>query len=246
MKLRMPHYTSRGTPENFHKMILLSALVHFVVLGLVFASIPGSSRRITFGPIYSVSLVGADVALTGSSPGLSDFIPQSESPGSSFIKREFEPAPPAPLKKDETERLNVEKAIESLKQREAARPQENTTATQANAGAAAPAGEKSAAGDQAAAQRNEYIALVWARVKGNWTLPQALMPKDGVETIIDVRISRSGALEHIGFEKRSGYQYFDDSALNAVKKSTPFPPLPSYITSNHIEIGIRFHSRELR
>ena len=246
MKLRMPHYISRGTPENFHKMILLSALVHFVVLGLVFASIPGSSRRITFGPIYSVSLVGADVALTGSSPGLSVFIPQSESPGSSFIKREFEPKSTAPIKKDEAEKLDVEKAIESLKQRATTQPQENAATAQTGAGAAATTGEKSAAGDQAAAQRNEYIALVWARVKGNWTLPQALMPKDSVETIIDVRISRSGALEHIGFEKRSGYQYFDDSALNAVKKSTPFPPLPSYITGNYIEIGIRFHSRELR
>ena len=77
-------------------------------------------------------------------------------------------------------------------------------------------------------------------------MPQALMPKENIETIIDVKISRSGALENMGFEKRSGNRYFDDSALRAVKKSSPFPPLPYWIMDKSIEIGIRFHSEELR
>jgi len=242
----MPTYTSRGNLENFHKMIFLSVFVHFVALCLVFVSVPGSSRRITFGPVYSVSLVGADVALTRDAARLSDYLPQSERPDASFIKREVGHMDPAPVKKSDADRLNVEKAIESLRQKEMARPQENVGVSQTGDGVSSSAGEKAASGDQATAQRNEYIALVWARVKGNWTLPQALMPKDSVETIIAVKISRSGALDSIGFEKRSGYQYFDDSALNAVKKSTPFPPLPSHIAGNYIEIGIRFHSRELR
>ena len=72
------------------------------------------------------------------------------------------------------------------------------------------------------------------------------MPKENIETIIDVKISRSGAVEHIGFEQRSGNRYFDDSALRAVKKSSPFPPLPYWIMESNIEIGIRFHSTELR
>ena len=77
-------------------------------------------------------------------------------------------------------------------------------------------------------------------------MPQELMPKENIETIINVKILRSGALEYMGFEKRSGNRYFDDSALRAVKKSSPFPPLPSWIMDSSIEIGIRFHSAELR
>jgi TonB family protein len=77
-------------------------------------------------------------------------------------------------------------------------------------------------------------------------LPPALMPKENIETIIDVKISRNGVLEYIGFEKNSGNRYFDDSALKAVKKSSPFPPFPSFIIDNYIEIGVRFHSAELR
>jgi TonB family protein len=77
-------------------------------------------------------------------------------------------------------------------------------------------------------------------------MPQALLPKENIETIIDVKISRSGTPEYMGFEKRSGNRYFDDSALRAVKKSSPFPPLPYWIMDKRIEIGIRFHSEELR
>ena len=72
------------------------------------------------------------------------------------------------------------------------------------------------------------------------------MPEKNITTIIDVKISRSGALEYLDFEKRSGNRYFDDSALRAVKKSNPFPPLPYWIRDKSIEIGIRFHSAELR
>jgi TonB family protein len=50
----------------------------------------------------------------------------------------------------------------------------------------------------------------------------------------------------MSFEKRSGNRFFDDSTLRAVKKSSPFPPLPSWIMDSSIEIGIRFHSAELR
>jgi TonB family protein len=72
------------------------------------------------------------------------------------------------------------------------------------------------------------------------------LPEKDIITIIYVKISRSGALERADFEKRSGNRYFDDSALRAVKKSNPFPPLPYWITDKSIEIGIRFHSAELR
>jgi len=72
------------------------------------------------------------------------------------------------------------------------------------------------------------------------------MPKNNVEAVIEVRIAKSGAVEHIGFEKRSGNSYFDESALRAVKKSTPFPPLGGWTSGRTVEIGIRFHSAELR
>ena len=77
-------------------------------------------------------------------------------------------------------------------------------------------------------------------------MPQSLLPEKNITAIIDIRIARSGSLEYADFEKRSGNRFFDDSALRAVKKSSPFPPLLYWIMDKSIEIGIRFHSEELR
>ena len=50
----------------------------------------------------------------------------------------------------------------------------------------------------------------------------------------------------MGLEKRSGNRYFDESALRTVKKANPLPPLPEELRESSIEIGIRFHSAELK
>jgi TonB family protein len=104
----------------------------------------------------------------------------------------------------------------------------------------------SAAAVESQSRQNDYNRFVWSKVKKNWTMPAALMPKNNVEAIIEVRIAQSGAVEYIGFEKHSGNRYFDESALRAVKKSIPFPPLSGWVPNRSIEIGIRFHSAELR
>jgi TonB family protein len=135
-------------------------------------------------------------------------------------------------------KLNIEKAVNAIRQNQ--RDKQKTTAV---ASTASPA---KISESEVNAQTKEYVGVVWSRVKKNWTMPQALMPKENIETIIDVKISRSGTLEYMGFEKRSGNRYFDDSALRAVKKSSPFPPLPYWIIDKSIEIGIRFHSAELQ
>lgn len=246
MKLRIPNNNSRGNSDNFHKMIFLSIFVHFVIITMVLISMPSSSRRLTFGPVYSVQLVGSDVALSRDYSPLSGYIKPNEDSGSSIIKREFVGINSTPIKKEETNKLDVEKAIKAIKQKD--NSQETAPAagkSKSGVSVSALTGTNSSNG-QTSAQRNEYLSIIWSRVKRNWTLPSALMPKENVESIIDVKISRSGAVEYIGFEKRSGNRYFDDSAINAVKKSIPFPPPPYYFSGNHMEIGIRFHSKELQ
>jgi TonB family protein len=50
----------------------------------------------------------------------------------------------------------------------------------------------------------------------------------------------------LSFEKHSGNRYFDESAMKAIKKASPFPPFPDSIRDNNIDVGIRFHSMEFR
>jgi TonB family protein len=229
----------RGNNGNFHNMIFLSLAIHLIVITVILISIPTASRHLTFGPAYSVQLVGSEVILPAhDSSGLKDILQPNEATNSIIIKRKITSIASTPVKNQEMKKLNIEKAVSAIRKNQ--RDKQKTSAV-----SSAASGAKMSE-SEVNAQTNEYIGFVWSRVKKNWTMPQALMPKENIETIIDVRISRSGALENMGFEKRSGNRYFDDSALRAVKKSSPFPPLPSWIMDSSIEIGIRFHSAELR
>jgi TonB family protein len=229
----------RGNNGNFHNMIFLSLTIHLIVITLIFISIPTTSRHLTFGTAYSVQLVGSDVILPAQdSSGLKDILQSNEAINPIIIKRKITSIASTPVKKQEIDKLNIEKAVSAIRQNQQDKPKISAAAS-----AARPAKMSES---EVNAQTKEYIGVVWSRVKNNWTMSQALLPKENIETIIDVKISRNGALEHMGFEKRSGNRYFDDSALRAVKKSSPFPPLPYWIMDKNIEIGIRFHSSELR
>jgi colicin import membrane protein len=229
----------RGNDGNFHNMIFLSLAMHLIVITVMLISIPTTSRHLTFGTAYSVQLVGSDVILPAhDSFGLKDILQSKEAINPIIIKQKITSIVSTPAKNQETNKLNIEKAVSAIRHKE--RIKSNPTAV---ASAASPA---KISESEVNAQTKEYIGAVWSRVKKNWTMPQALMPKENIETIIDVKILRSGALDYMGFEKRSGNHYFDDSALRAVKKSSPFPPLPYWIMDKSIEIGIRFHSEELR
>jgi TonB family protein len=93
---------------------------------------------------------------------------------------------------------------------------------------------------------NVYYSLIWSRIRGKWTLPQGILPRENIEAIIQAKILRNGTVVDLSFEKRSGNRYFDESAMKAIKKASPFPPLPDSIRDNNIDVGIRFHSMEFR
>ena len=230
----------RGTNGKFHNMIFLSLAIHLIIITIILVSIPTTSRHLTFGPAYSVQLVGSEVILpnNNSSSLLKDILQTNEAANPIIIKRKITSNVFTPAKNQEVSKFNIEKAVGAIRQTHRDKPDTSTLVSSAS--------QAKISESEVNAQTKEYIGVVWSRVKKNWTMPQALMPKENIETIIDVKISRSGTLEYVGFEKRSGNRYFDDSALRAVKKSSPFPPLPYWIMDKNIEIGIRFHSEELR
>lgn len=229
-----------GSPYN---MFFVSLLLHLLVFAALVITVSGPSRHLTFGAPYTVALVSREAVLA--SPEIAGTKSLLQSPArdhSVIIKRSITDSKTAPLvRKDEASKTDIEKAISALRQKEL----ENAGKSKP-AAASPPSGVSGAAAPEQQSRINDYSRFVWSKVKKNWTLPQALKPKDNVETIIDVRIAQSGVLEYIGFEKRSGNSYFDESALRAVKKSAPFPPLAGWVSSRSLEIGIRFHSSELQ
>jgi len=241
MTSRMLHKSSFGSTGNRYNMFFASLLLHLIVMAAIFVTVPGASRQLTFGASYFVALVGPEV-MASPQAGPQDVLQAPSAASPVILKRNNAASETVVFKKKDTGRQDIEKAINALKQKALAKTDSKTEKTPAVApgpGVPAPRTENQS-------QIDNYSRFVWSKVKKNWTLPAALMPKNNVEAVIEVRIAQSGAVEYIGFEKRSGNNYFDESALRAVKKSIPFPSLGGWATGRTIEIGIRFHSAELR
>lgn len=86
-----------------------------------------------------------------------------------------------------------------------------------------------------------YYNLLWQRIRSVWVLPEeALGGKKDLETIMAIRIAKDGQIEDIQFEKKSGNPYLDESALRAIKKANPLPPLPPGMEGDKFDLGVRF------
>ncbi len=243
MTSRMFDRSSFGATGNPTHMFFVSLILHLIVIAAVMMSIPGSTKQLTFGPAYTVALVGPDVMReTQDAPAIKDMLAPTHQDQPVILKRDSIVTSKTHIfKKDESHRRDIEKAINSIRQK-------NLSQTDAPAGKTPAAVSLSATGTPTAdaAKTSDYSRFIWPKIKKNWALPASLLPRENVTAVIEVRIAQSGALEYVGFEKRSGNSYFDESALRAVKKSAPFPPLAGWVTGRSIEIGIRFHSAELR
>jgi TonB family protein len=230
----------RDKNGSIFKMIILSLTIHLIVLSVIIVTFPTTSRHLTFGQAYSVQLVGPEVMIPAKDLFSKDILQSEVALNSEIIKSEISKFSSPPVKNDEINKSSIEKAISAIKQKEFSEP---TVAPSAKPSATAGGNVQAV---QTSSRSDEYIGFITSRVRRNWTLPPELKPKDNVETIVDVKILRTGQVERLSFEKRSGNVYIDDSAMKAVQKSIPFPPFPDGMMDVYIEIGIRFHSSELR
>ena len=243
MTSRMSHSNPFGA-GNPYNMFFISLILHLLVIAAVMMSVPGSTRQLTFGPAYTVALVGPEVINASRyAPALKEMLRPSTPDHPVILKRDALSPSKTPIAKiDDSGKQDIEKAINSLKQKDLSKTDAGPSAK--SPAAVSSAGSAASSADQA--RTSDYSRLIWTKIKKNWALPSSLMPRENITTVIDVRIAQSGALEYAGFEKRSGNNYFDESAMRAVKKSAPFPPLTGLVNGRSIEIGIRFHSAELR
>ncbi len=232
-------------------MILISLLFHGVVLSLLFFTPSFPSPKLTFGPVYTVSLVnfsGNVLEQKGGTAAAKELLGASRP--ETVLKKRLEPEPVIPIRSLESRRKQdqtLEKAMEEIRKRAAANAATPKPVAQASPETkAGPASPPSPGDAEMNAKMRAYYAMIWSRIKGGWALPQGILPGEVLETVINVTILRSGAVTGMEFEKRSGNRYFDESALKAIRKAIPFPPLPAWINEGSLDVGIRFHSSELK
>lgn len=87
-----------------------------------------------------------------------------------------------------------------------------------------------------------YYTEVWNAIKRQWALP-SMLRSSHLEAVIILVVRRDGRILDTSFEKRSGNDAFDESALRAVRKANPLPPFPEIYSPGKVEIGVRFRPR---
>jgi len=88
-----------------------------------------------------------------------------------------------------------------------------------------------------------YNKVVENKIKEEWTIPENLLKEKelvDLETIIIIIIERDGKIQKGWFEKKSGNALYDQSAMRAIKKAEPLPPIPKELNKDLLEFGIRF------
>lgn len=79
----------------------------------------------------------------------------------------------------------------------------------------------------------------------NWVFSSQLAGTDeGLKTIIGITIAADGRITDTWYDRKSGNEYFDDSAHKAVLKSNPLPRLPEGY--NNYTVGLEFTPSDLQ
>jgi colicin import membrane protein len=232
---------------GLNNMIVLSFLLHALVISIILLSPSWPTPKWTFGPVYSVDLVSVPLSSVEAGydrPVSGKIIGINSGGGSSVIKKSTDKIRPISIDKTKTRKIEtgktessgeIGKAIDGIKNKVLSSKEGSSSPAVASRGHVA-----------MNMKMQVYYSHIWSEVRKQWVLPEGILQDDNLVAVIDVKILRNGNVDDVSFEKRSGNKYFDESAIKAVRKASPFPQLPEWIKGNYIEVGVRFHSSELR
>ena len=230
---------NHGDTMSLKDMGVHSFLLHALILSIIFFSPSLPSPRWTFGPSYTVDLVSLpsnSVEVRSSEATPREVVGLNRKNHSMVMKKEVEKSLDSPVRKTKIYRKSpagtVDTAIKDIKKRVASTTKGSHPST-------------SRGHSEINMKMKEYYSIVWSMIKEKWALPESILPDDNLEAIIGAKILRNGSVSSLSFEKNSGNRYFDESAIKAIKKAAPFPPLPAWLDERYIDLGIRFHSSEL-
>jgi TonB family protein len=84
-----------------------------------------------------------------------------------------------------------------------------------------------------------YLAVVQQKIASYWDPPPDLGGNE-VAVVVWFRIEKDGSIKTSYIEEPSGSTVFDTSALRALERSAPLPPLPIEYPGDHLIIHLRF------
>ncbi len=139
---------------------------------------------------------------------------------------------PAPAEPDTGGEERVNRKIAALRDR--------LTAQTGGDEASGAAGIKAGANVLQQVRLRAYYNRLWDHVKERWTVPPGVQGRN-LTVIVSVVMDRSGRILDAAIEASSGSEAFDRSALQALERAQPLPPMPDVLPDATLDIGFRFH-----
>ncbi len=86
-----------------------------------------------------------------------------------------------------------------------------------------------------------YLLEVVTIIRQNWSFtPQLIREKGDVKAYVALTIEPGGRVSGITLDKGSLSDYFNDTVIKAIEKSSPLPPVPEDVGSGSMRIGLVF------
>ena len=86
-----------------------------------------------------------------------------------------------------------------------------------------------------------YAQAIKERIAGQWKYPQEARKKNLEGRLVALfSLNREGTLTRLDITKTSGHEVLDREAERAIRNAAPFPPFPSTVTVNRLNINVFF------
>jgi protein TonB len=89
----------------------------------------------------------------------------------------------------------------------------------------------------------EYLAAVKRRILEVWRYPDDAEPGLRGKVNVEFSIERDGSVSRVKIIAASGYVVLDRGAKDAMRRASPFPPLPGEFKTNRLNVvgGFRYN-----
>jgi outer membrane biosynthesis protein TonB len=93
---------------------------------------------------------------------------------------------------------------------------------------------------------SDYLERIRRKIKENWVYPCVKSAGSGeceyktVQLLVEFGIAKDGHVAFVTVRRQSGWTIYDDSAVNAIKLSAPFPHVPDDLGKTGLPILATF------
>jgi TonB family protein len=232
---------------------VISLSVHLALLIILIAPLSGRGSAHSTGMVYEVSLV----SMPAGSPGPAGPPAGTDEPPDATLAT---PKPKRAQKKETAKAIEEKKTAKEETKKESKKESPKSSKAKGDSPGSSqselhslvkggPGTGKAGAGQGGFSSQLQldienfefsyYLVAVRNKVSSNWSPPAGLVASGGaVRAVVFFRIMRDGSVSDLEVEQSSAVGLFDQSALRAVLRAQPFPPLPRRFADN--SLGVHF------